>query len=167
MGLGCRDFCLRLCPSSVKNLPRLDEQTQSSGRLPAAGAAECPSLMRSLSCLAKQSGRRWWSPQPGSPPVSLNAGVSGEKEAGSGVREIPGLLRQSQAQSAALHISSCMQLTGEGEEECVLPLLAAAPASPATKDLLLHLQHPLPSSPPLPPRKERKRKKKETERPGI
>ena len=61
---------------------------------PLQGAAECPSLMRSSQLFAKQSGRRWRSPEPGSPPVSLNAGVCvGEGGAGSGVREIPGLLR--------------------------------------------------------------------------
>lgn len=67
--------------------------------------------------------------------VSLNAGVCvGEGGASSGVREIPGLLRQSQAQSAALHISSRMQLTEEGEAAC--PPLTQPPAAPDTQDLL-------------------------------
>lgn len=126
---------------------------------PLQGAAECPSLMRSSQLFAKQSGRRWWSPQPGSPPVSLNAGVCvGEGGAGSGVREIPGLLRQSQAQSAALHISSCMQLTERERRAC--PPLSQPPASPATKDLLFAPPTRSPFFPATPSQKERKRKKK-------
>lgn len=77
--------------------------------------------MISSQLFAKQSGRRR-SPEPGSLAVSLNAGVCvREGGAGSGVREIPGLLRQSQAQSSALHISSCMQLRERERGERVLP----------------------------------------------
>lgn len=129
---------------------------------PSQGAAECPSPMRSSQLFAKQSGRRRWSPEPGSPPVSLNAGVCvGEGGAGSGVREIPGLLRQSQAQSAALHISACMQLTERERRAC--PPLSQPPAPPATKDLLFAPPTPRPFFPATPSQREREREK-ETER---
>lgn len=123
---------------------------------------ECPSLMISSQLFAKQSGRRR-SPEPGSLAVSLNAGVCvREGGAGSGVREIPGLLRQSQAQSSALHISSCMQLRERERERRACPTLSQppVPASRATKDLLFAPPNPPPFFPATPSQRKREREKK-------
>lgn len=122
---------------------------------------ECPSLMISSQLFAKQSGRRR-SPEPGSLAVSLNAGVCvREGGAGSGVREIPGLLRQSQAQSSALHISSCMQLREREREASVSYPLAAASASISSHQGLAFRTSKPPSLLPRHslPEKERERKK--------
>lgn len=72
------------------------------------------------------------------------------------MREIPGLLWQSQAQSAALHISSCMQLTERGRGKTSSP--HAATGSSRDTGPAFRTSSILPSSLPLPPR-ERKREK--------
>lgn len=96
--------------------------------------------------------------------VSLNAGVCvGEGGASSGVREIPGLLRQSQAQSAALHISSCTQLTERERQQRALPSRSHRQLQ-THRTCFSHLQHPpfFPATPSQREKKrERERKKKE------
>ena len=52
-----------------------------------------------------------WARQPGCLTAQVCVGEGG---ANSGVLEIPGLLRLSQSQSSALHISSCMQFSEGG-----------------------------------------------------